>query len=511
MKTAILVFLVSLLAYLLTASGHLYSPDEEVMFRMTDSLVVDHDLAIAPLPMNFATRTGIDGKEYAQYGVGQPVLAIPFYLAGRALSPMASEATWRRIYGLDPNPGDKTFAENPAASIAERFGIAFYNIFASALLAALLYGLLMEIFGHRGASLLGCLLYALGSLAWAHSRPFYSETTGALFIVLGWFALFRSCRGHMIRWNLLAGAATGYAALVRMDSVILYPATALVLLGPVLKAARDQRPRLHPFIAFCVPALCCGAILLGLNKIEYGGLFEMGYSDQAEGISFHTPLFVGLYGFLFSIGKGIFFFSPGLILGLFGWRALTIRNPWLTAAVLMATLFPLIFMSKWQNWTGGWTWGPRHIFMIHPFLAIPATAWLASNWNRTRQAVATGLLLLGMGVQIFGCSQDFVLFYQVFFRNANGRYFREQFDIFDHAYWGSYYKLYLKPNKKAEAEEVPLTFLPAPVQHSVYYPQYSQWAGYPRMYLDYGTLDNLWYRLITTPEAGKSPDGGTSE
>jgi hypothetical protein len=501
-KPALGVFLLTLLAYLTTAGGHLYSPDEELMFRMTESLAVDRDLAIEPLELGFASRRGVDGKEYSQYGVGQPLLAVPFYVLGRALAPLADDDAWARAYGL-------TKADEPgwwgtratAADLAPRLAVSFFNILAGAVLAGFLCLLLQEITGHRGAATLASLLYALGSYAWAHSRPYYSESLAVLFIVLSWYALLRSCRGNVTRWNALAGAAAGYAALVRMDSVILYPATALLLLGPVMRAALDQRPRLHPYIAFCLPAMLCGGVILGLNTLHFGGPFEMGYADQSEGIKFHTPLLVGLHGFLFSAGRGLFFFSPALVLGLLGWKDLFGRSRWLGAATALAILIPLCFMAKWQNWAGGWTWGPRHIFMLHPFLAVPAAVWLAAGWNRVRRAVAMTLIFLGAGVQIFGSSQDFILYYQLYFRNTNGRYFRELYDFFDQAYWGRYYRLHYRTEPGAESVEVPLTFVPAPIHHSIYIPQYTAWSAYPQMLRDYGTLDNLWWRLFVRPAA----------
>ena len=44
----------------------------------------------------------------------------------------------------------------------------------------------------------------------------------------------------------------------------------------------------------------------------------MAYSDQTEGIQFSTPVLAGLYGFLMSVGKGMFFFSPPLFLAFWG-------------------------------------------------------------------------------------------------------------------------------------------------------------------------------------------------
>ncbi len=506
MKHAFLIFLVSLAAYTMTAGGHLYSPDEELMFRMTESLYRDGDLAVEPLPMGFASRTGIDGKEYAQYGVGQPILAVPFYALGVQLAPLVSEQTWAKAYGLDgiPSEGD-WFGFEDESGTAPRLVVSFFNIVVSAALAAVLYLLMLEITAHSRASMLAALLYALGSLAWAHSRPFYSEIAAVFFIVLAWYALLRACTGNIMAWSALAGAATGYAALVRMDSIIMYPATALIMLGPIWRAAREKRPVLHPYITFCIPALVCGGVILLLNHLHFGGPFEMGYEDQAEGISFSTPLLAGLYGFLFSAGRGLFFFSPALILGLFGWNGLYKRNRWLMFATAAATVFPLCFMSKWINWAGGWTWGPRHIFMIHPFLAIPAAVWLADGWNGSRRAAALGLLIVGIAVQVFGTSQDFILYYNLYFRNSNAHFFRQPYDEFDAGYWGQFYKVFQRYRREDEAIEVPLTFIPAPMQNSVYVPQYTAWAAYPMMFRDYHTFDNLWWRLSAKSDRDSPP------
>lgn len=509
MKNALLIFLISLAAYTLTAGGHLYSPDEELMYRMIESIYEDRDLAVEPLPMGFASRTGIDGQEYAQYGVGQPVLALPFYAAGRFLASRAPDETWARAYGYykPSDEADWFQSSSVADELAPRLAVSFFNIVVSAALAALLYLLLVEITDHSRAALLAAFLYALGSLAWAHSRPFYSEIAAVAFIILAWYALLRGCRGNLTAWAFLAGAATGYAALVRMDSVILYPATALLMLGPVWKAAREKRPHVHPYIVFCLPALACGGIILWLNHLHFGGPFEMGYADQEEGISFSTPVLAGLYGFLFSIGRGMFFFSPALILGLLGWRALAQRDRWLMLATAGATLFPLLFMSKWINWAGGWTWGPRHIFMIHPFLAIPAAVWLADGWGAWRRASAFALLILGMGVQLFGSTQDFILYYNLYFRNSNGQFFRQYYDEFDAGYWGQFYKVHQRYHREDDLIEVPMSFLPAPVQNSIYVPQYSAWTAYPMMFRDYGTFDNLWWRLLArTPGETESPE-----
>lgn len=524
MKHALAVFFITLIAYVLTASGHLYTPDGEIMYRTTRSIAEEGDLTIEPLE-GFATRSNERGEEYSQYGVGQPILAVPFYLAGKALIDSFSLQTWTRLYGLpDPAPGTTAMPEE-IFDVATRFGVSWFNIAVGALTAPLLCLLLIRLTGHAPASALAAILYALGSLAWAHSRPFYSESLAVFFMLLAWWALAKAAGPHatahfpdpalrvhisdyadtggprrsaagLILWCLVAGAATGYAFLVRMDSVLMYPGTAFLLLGPIRRAAASAGRTAAAWLAFCLPALACLAVFLTLNVLHFGGPFEVGYSDQPEGVQFSTPVLAGLYGFLFSAGKGLFFFSPALILGLFGWPELLRRDRWLFAALLVVILVPLLVMSKWVNWAGGWTWGPRHIVMIHPFLIVPAAFWLAASWTKPRRIPALILLVVGIGVNLLGLSQNFMEFHQRYYRDPTTFTYRVRYDSYDAAYWSEFYALLQKLPTDAQTQPVPLSAMPAPIYHSIYFPQASVWDGYPRLFRETRSIDNLWFRLL---------------
>lgn len=516
MKNALLIFLAVLAAYLLTAGGHLYSPDEEILFRTTRALATQASLAIDPIdPSGFGTRPPAhprpDRREYGQYGVGQPLLAVPFYWVGAALAPRASDAVWQSLYP-DWRPSAIPFT---AAEIAPRWACSWFNIFLGALLAALLYLVCLEVTGHPRAAAGAALLYALGSLAWPHSRPFFSESCAAFFILLAWYALLRAGRGRLFPWCLLAGAAAGYAALVRLDSVLAYPALAVLLVLPILAAARRQgRSVLAAWGAFCLPALVCGVVLLGLNWLHFGGATKTGYADQPEGIVFSTPLAAGLYGFLFSAGKGLFFFSPALTLSFLGWRHLAgvptpqSEQPAILFSVAAAIAVPLLVLSKWQNWPGGWCWGPRHIFIIHPFLALPIAAWLAARWGAAARVILAVFLLAGAAVQLVGCSQDFIAFHQRFFRSpGDNTAALVRYDPPDQAYWSQYYRVNFRNRPDEPFRELaqanpprPILVAPRPIQDSLYIPQISVWNGYPQMWSE-GGRDNFWLRLIDSRRA----------
>ncbi|MCL5270668.1 MAG: hypothetical protein M1457_09005, partial [bacterium] len=262
--------------------------------------------------------------------------------------------------------------------------------------------------------------------------------------------------------------------------------------------------------AFALPAVAAGGVLLTLNALHFGGPFEVGYADQREGVAFSAPALAGLYGFFFSVGKGLFFFSPALALGLVGWgplwRTPDPRAKAVTAAMALLVVVPLVVHAKWQNWAGGWCWGPRHIFIIHPFLAIPIAAWLAGGAGAAARIAVPVVFALGVGVQLLGCSQNFIEFYQRFYRSPGDPSADfVLYDPYDQEYWGRYYQLLYRPASAGPFRPVPLA-PPAPIQHSLYLPGDSVWAGYPVM-LREGRLDNFWVRAFGGRAAPPAGDG----
>src|SRR5262249_19360750 len=94
--------------YLLTMGGHLDSPDEELMFQVTRSLVERGRLTVStPNTPDVLVQTGIDGESYTHYGPVSSVMSMPFYVIGRAgavvVPPRYTEVVERFAVGLrDP-------------------------------------------------------------------------------------------------------------------------------------------------------------------------------------------------------------------------------------------------------------------------------------------------------------------------------------------------------------------------------------------------------------------------
>jgi hypothetical protein len=122
---------------------------------------------------------------------------------------------------------------------------------------------------------------------------------------------------------------------------------------------------------------------------------------------FSYPTFFGVLALLFSFGKGLLFFAPGLFLA-FG-RGLAALRP-VTQVVVLWVLYlagMVLVYGSWWAWYGGFTWGPRFL----TFASLPASLLLAAQVRRPPRALlastvvfATLLLSVWVGIdgQTFG-------------------------------------------------------------------------------------------------------------
>jgi hypothetical protein len=105
---------------------------------------------------------------------------------------------------------------------------------------------------------------------------------------------------------------------------------------------------------------------------------------------FSYPTFFGVLSLLFSFGKGLLFFAPGLFL-VFG-RALDALRPVMQVLVLW-TLYAagmVIVYGSWWAWYGGFTWGPRFL----TFASLPAALLLAAQVRRPPRALLAATVVL---------------------------------------------------------------------------------------------------------------------
>lgn len=176
----------------------------------------------------------------------------------------------------------------------------------------------------------------------------------------------------VVRWErragpLTAGTGVAVAILFRPDSVLL---VAPILVAVPLSYPRERWLTRSAVTGVAVPLVAVAALQLWYDAYRYGSVFETGFSQQARGRGFDTPMLEGLDLLLRSPGRGFFFYTPVLLLGLPGAVLLWRRLPALTGVLGLLVAVRLVFFAVWHQPEGGVGWGPRLLFPATVVMAV---------------------------------------------------------------------------------------------------------------------------------------------
>ncbi len=321
-------------------------------------------------------------------GILQPVLMVPFYAVGAGIDE------------LDSGSDEYTYRS---------FILRLYSGVITALAAVVLF-LLVRVLGRsEGWALAISLLFALASIALPYAGM-GMEPTGMLAVMTSFLVAAHAARtGNLWLWAL-TGAAIGVTASARPGGV-LAALGALVLLWPTFRAA-EQPQRRRLLAALATPAVLGLLAFLAYNVYRFDDPFETGY----EGINYtlgEAPFAaLGLY---LSPGKGLLWYSPLVILGLFGLAEMWRRERTLAVAITSAmVLGTLPFLAPF--WSDD-TWGPRYMLSI-AWLPLLPIAWWATT--RRRRMILAGFAAVAVWVQLTGALVGFYAQSSALLNNLTG-------------------------------------------------------------------------------------------
>lgn len=130
-----------------------------------------------------------------------------------------------------------------------------------------------------------------------------------------------------------------------------------------------------------------------LYYLQVGRFFVDSY--LAQDFNFTTPQIVNV---LFSYRKGLFVYTPLLLLSM-GWFGYALRRLRYQAAWLLVFFFLMIYIiSSWFMWYYGGSFGMRPVIDYYAVFALLLALWLNElkhGWSRV-VVIAAGLLLLGV-------------------------------------------------------------------------------------------------------------------
>ncbi|MGH2593622.1 MAG: hypothetical protein ACRDGG_08935, partial [Anaerolineae bacterium] len=244
---------------------------------------------------------------------------------------------------------------------------------------------------------------------------------------------------------VVAGALLGLAVLTEFTAAL--PAALLVIY--TLTGLERKADIVQLFIGGLPFALLLGYY----NAVCFGSPFTSSYrylvkfsEISSYGIQgFGLPRLEALWGITFSPFRGLFFYSPFLLMALPGWwltltpirgqacvpvrsdpatpaspfdYPLRLRSPLPSVGdfagqgsgcsasaqdahraewglTLAAVAAQLILISGWYDWKGGFAIGPRHLLLSLPFMMIPTAIALEAAWaHRVLRQAAIGLIVV---------------------------------------------------------------------------------------------------------------------
>ena len=265
-----------------------------------------------------------------------------------------------------------------------------YNLFVFSCGLLITYLILQKRVDHSLLRKFFLLLIAASMFA-AHIPTYYGEVFTAILVGVGIIAAVSS-RSKLGRFN-------GWAAIIL--GVVNTPA-GLVGLGLVILKQMFDNKRLRYLLVILIAA----GLVMAEAWLRRGGPFVSGYETAQGDVTvmpftgkpgFSYPFWFGLLSILFSFGKGLLFFAPGLLLPIRK-TLLTLKKEWdidLYNVYLLWLLFLIgliLVYSRWWSWYGGWFWGPRFFL----FASIPASFALAVRLHKRNVSLLVNLLTLGV-------------------------------------------------------------------------------------------------------------------
>lgn len=392
--------------FILTASAHTYSPDEESLIYVTQSFVRSGDFNI-PNPDKYPVvggHRGVGGKLYSGTGPAQSLMAVPFYAFGTEVA--------------------RAFDFHFRDFVLRVVIVTLFNSLITALTGILLLAWMQRLGFSLRVSVALVLVWALATLAWVYARTYYSEPLLTFFFVLAAYSLRVFDDTRRAVWIIVAGVAAGLATLTKVQGVLLLPALGLYF--ALLEFTRN--PELRGFVrralapgALLLVALGLSLLLTGyLNFIRFQDPFQTGRGEVSQAM----PILEGLYGLLLSSGKSVFLYAPPIILFFFALPRFARRFPPEAAfcVLLMATF--ILFHARLEIWSGDGAWGPRYLVSTMPFWILPVGASVSSWWRRAwRRAAVIALVAAGVAVNILGLTINWDAYIQIQ-PNADARYFQ---------------------------------------------------------------------------------------
>lgn len=390
-----LFFVVIGLMYFFVLRGHVGNPSpvygDKVSTAAGEPFESSHERAPYALVLSIDTFQKLNvSKELAEFGA--PDMR---YINGK--------------YYIIFQPGISLYMY-PFYLVGKQFNLAQLAAFASISLLAfasclMLFKIARNIFGYPvWASLLIPLIYAFGTTSLNYAITVYQHIPGVFLILTAFYAVwkYRKNGKYSSIYGVLVWSAFGLGIYLDFPNVFLMAPVMLYFLVSSIKISEKKESFAVSFRTSFLVTMLSFIIIIGsygyYNYLSFGDWKNFGqgairyegeekFKLQAAALGKErtvdltpkkSPLSVfneerivnGLYTLTLADDKGIFFFSPVLLLGVLGilrkLKTLTAEDKTLIAIVLINMVMYASFGDPW----GGWAFGPRYLIPSMSVLSL---------------------------------------------------------------------------------------------------------------------------------------------
>ena len=373
------MFFLLLGIYLMGHPGRIDVIDGQLRYEVSRNLlngdgpvVSEPYIAAGKLPTNKLT-----GKKYAYYSAPPSIVS---------LLPMAVG----RVIRAHSDPSDR-----------------FWFAITSAFIGAIIGPLLLAFYRRLGVSLVPAigwsLMFALATLWWPSSETTFDQCQHGVLMFAVMIFGYDAAQSGALRWAAVTGLLGGLLIDYRT------PYAALLVVIPVYwwfeLRAKKSPDAVGPVQVIKMTALFMGGLALGF--VAYVG-FNYVRFGQSGMPSFATEDALGnpIHGFLILIvspGKGVLWFSPPLVMAIFGLPRMWKAQPRLTKLILAISAIHIGLMSMLIFAGGDWCWGPRYLITVMPLWAL-AFPFVSAKF--ATRFIVSAFAVVGIGVQLLALSVD---------------------------------------------------------------------------------------------------------
>lgn len=324
----------------------------------------------ASLRRNFAYRfVSVEGDHYASiFPIVTPVLITPLYAI-------------------------PYFFNIPRSSILDLVMSHLASALISAFSVVFIY-LACRYVSSRKVAVLSALVFAFATNTWSFSsQQLYAHGMSELLLAAMIFLVIRNEYRNSTENIVFLGICSGLFIFNRpSDSILVLP-----VVGYVLWYHREKIGQ------YLFSGFLSGLPFLFYNVLLFHNLFG-GYSKIASRLSFDMTILSNYLGLLISPNRGLFVFSPILILAVFGFWIMKDNNKpvyrFLEGTVIAMAITIMVYAS-FDDWQGGDTYGPRYLTCILPYLVIGLCIFFDDIVKKPRKTFVVAVIVMLVAISVF--------------------------------------------------------------------------------------------------------------